>query len=310
MFDSSKFFIKKDCCKQTRECQKVKRTSLLRKYIFEDSILVMPGAHDALTARIVEQAGFKAVTIGGYSASASLLGQPDLSFLTLTEMVDCIHRIVGVVDIPVFTDGDTGHGGVLNVRRTVKEIERAGAAGMFIEDQVFPKRCGHMIGKQVIEKEEMIAKVKAAVDARVDDDFVIMARTDALAVNSLEDAIERANLFRQAGADLIFVEAPITVEQMRVITAQVDAPTLANNVEGGKSPLLSASELEEIGYSTVVFPVAATYAVAKVVGDLMAEIAATGTTAGFGNRMVSFDEFNRLIDLDRLRSLERSYFQP
>jgi carboxyvinyl-carboxyphosphonate phosphorylmutase len=310
MFDSSKYFIQRVCGEQTKECQKVKRTSLLRKYIFEDSILVMPGAHDALTARIVEQAGFKAVTIGGYSASASLLGQPDLSFLTLTEMVDCIHRIVGVVDIPVFTDGDTGHGGVLNVRRTVKEIERAGAAGMFIEDQVFPKRCGHMIGKQVIEKEEMIAKVKAAVDARVDDDFVIMARTDALAVNSLEDAIERANLFRQAGADLIFVEAPITVEQMRVITAQVDAPTLANNVEGGKSPLLSASELEEIGYSTVVFPVAATYAVAKVVGDLMAEIAATGTTAGFGNRMVSFDEFNRLIDLDRLRSLERSYFQP
>ena len=310
MFDSSKFFIQRVCCEQTKERQKVKRTSLLRKYIFEDSILVMPGAHDALTARIVEQAGFKAVTIGGYSASASLLGQPDLSFLTLTEMVDCIHRIVGVVDIPVFTDGDTGHGGVLNVRRTVKEIERAGAAGMFIEDQVFPKRCGHMLGKQVIEKEEMIAKVKAAVDARVDDDFVIMARTDALAVNSLEDAIERANLFRQAGADLIFVEAPITVEQMRVITAQVDAPTLANNVEGGKSPLLSASELEEIGYSTVVFPVAATYAVAKVVGDLMTEIAATGTTAGFGSRMVSFDEFNRLIDLDRLRSLERSYFQP
>ena len=288
----------------------MKRTSLLRKYIFEDAILVMPGAHDALTARIVEQAGFKAVTIGGYSASASLIGQPDLSFLTLTEMVDCIHRIVGVVDIPVFTDGDTGHGGVLNVRRTVKEIERAGAAGMFIEDQVFPKRCGHMLGKQVIEKEEMIAKVKAAVDARVDDDFVIMARTDALAVNSLKDAIERANLFRQAGADLIFVEAPITVEQMRVITAQVDAPTLANNVEGGKSPLLSASELEEIGYSTVVFPVAATYAVAKVVGDLMAEIASTGTTAGFSNKMVSFDEFNHLIGLDRLRALERSYSQP
>ena len=288
----------------------MKKTSLLRKYILEDSILVMPGAHDALTARIVEQAGFKALTIGGYPASASLLGQPDLSFLTLTEMADCVRRIVGVIDIPVFTDGDTGHGGVLNVRHTVKEIERTGAAGMFIEDQIFPKRCGHMLDKQVIEKEEMIAKVKAAVDARVDGDFVIMARTDALAVNGLEDAIERANLFRQAGADLIFVEAPTTVEQMRAITAQVDAPTLANNIEGGKSPLLSATELEEIGYSTVVFPVASTYAVAKVVGDLMAEIAATGTTAGFSDRMVSFDEFNRLIELDRLRSLERSYFQP
>ena len=181
---------------------------------------------------------------------------------------------------------------------------------MFIEDQIFPKRCGHMLDKQVIEKEEMIAKIKAAVDARVDGDFVIMARTDALAVNGLEDAIERANLFRQAGADLIFVEAPTTVEQMRAITAQVDAPTLANNIEGGKSPLLSATELEEIGYSTVVFPVASTYAVAKIVGDLMAEIAATGTTAGFSDRMVSFDEFNRLIGLDRLRSLERNYFQP
>lgn len=286
----------------------MKKTSLLRKYILEDSILVMPGAHDALTAKIVGQAGFKAVTIGGYSASASLLGLPDLSFLTLTEMVDCIHRIVDVVDIPVFTDGDTGHGGVLNVRRTVKEVERTGAAGMFIEDQVFPKRCGHMLDKQVIEKQEMIAKVKAAVDARVDDDFVIMARTDALAVNGLEDAIDRANLFFQAGADLIFVEAPTTIEQMRMITARVDAPLLANNIEGGKSPLLSASDLEKIGYNTVVFPVAATYAVAKAVGDLMTELAATGTTAGFSKQMVSFDEFNDLIGLDSLRSLERNYF--
>ena len=287
----------------------MKKTSLLRKYIIEDSILVMPGAHDALTAKIVEQSGFKALTIGGYSASASILGKPDLSFLSLTEMADCVRRIVDVVDIPVFTDGDTGHGNVLNVRHTVKEIERTGAAGMFIEDQVFPKRCGHMLDKQVIETSEMIAKVKAAVDARVDDDFVIMARTDALAVNGLEDAIERSNLFVEAGADLIFVEAPITIEQMRMITAQIDAPTLANNIEGGKSPLLSATELEKIGYNTVVFPVAATYAVAKVVGDLMTELATTGTTAGFISQMVSFDEFNDLIGLDHLRSLERKYFQ-
>ena len=286
----------------------MKKTSLLRNYILEDAILVMPGAHDALTAKIVEQAGFKAVTIGGYSASASLLGLPDLSFLSLTEMVDCVRRIVDVIDIPVFTDGDTGHGGVLNVRHTVKEIERTGAAGMFIEDQVFPKRCGHMLDKQVIDKQDMVAKIKAAVDARVDDDFIIMARTDALAVNGLEDAVERSNLFAQAGADLIFVEAPTTLEQMRKITAQIDAPLLANNIEGGKSPLLSATELEKIGYNTVVFPVAATYAVAKVVGNLMAELAATGTTAGFSNQMVSFDEFNDLIGLEHLRSLERNYF--
>jgi 2,3-dimethylmalate lyase len=287
----------------------MKKTSLLRKYIIEDSILVMPGAHDALTAKIVEQSGFKALTIGGYSASASILGKPDLSFLSLTEMADCVRRIVDIVDIPVFTDGDTGHGNVLNVRHTVKEIERTGAAGMFIEDQVFPKRCGHMLDKQVIEKPEMVAKVKAAVDARVDDDFVIMARTDALAVNGLEDAIERGNLFAEAGADLIFIEAPTTIEQMQMITAKINAPTLANNIEGGKSPLLSATELEKIGYNTVVFPVAATYAVAKVVGDLMTELATYGTTAGFSNQMVSFDEFNDLIGLDHLRSLERKYFQ-
>jgi methylisocitrate lyase len=288
----------------------MKKTSLLKKYILEESILVMPGAHDVLTARIVEQARFKALTIGGYSASASLLGQPDLSFLTLTEMVDCVHRIVDVVDIPVFTDGDTGHGGVLNVCRTVREIERTGAAGMFIEDQVFPKRCGHMLDKQVIDKQEMVAKVKAAVDARVDDDFVIMARTDALAVNGLEDAIDRANLFSQAGADLIFIEAPTSIEQMQAINNQVDAPTLANNIEGGKSPLLSVEELEKIGYNIVVFPVSATYAVAKAVADLMAQIATTGTTAGFTDRMFSFEQFNNLVGLDQLRSQERTYFKP
>jgi 2,3-dimethylmalate lyase len=303
------FFIHKVCYEQIKEFKRMKKTSLLKKYILEDSILVMPGAHDALTAKIVAKAGFKALTIGGYSASASLLGQPDLSFLTLTEMVDCINRIVDVADIPVFTDGDTGHGGVLNVHRTVKEIERTGAAGMFIEDQVFPKRCGHMLDKQVIDKQEMIAKIKAAVDARIDDDFVIMARTDALAVNGLSDAVKRANLFALAGADLIFVEAPTTIEQMRVITAQVDAPLLANNIEGGKSPVISAKELEKIGYSTVVFPVAATYAVTKAVQDLMSELAAKGTTEGFKGRMVSFDEFNHLMDLDSLRSLERNYYK-
>jgi len=287
----------------------MKKTSLLKNYIIEDSILIMPGAHDALTAKIIEQSGFKALTIGGYSASASILGKPDLSFLSLTEMADCVRRIVDIVNIPVFADGDTGHGNVLNVRNTVKEIERTGAAGMFIEDQVFPKRCGHMLDKQVIDKPEMVAKIKAAVDARVDDDFVIMARTDALAVNGLEDAIERGNLFAEAGADLIFIEAPITTEQMYRITAQVNAPTLANNVEGGKTPLLSATELEEIGFNTVVFPVAATYAIAKVVGDLMSELVNTGTTADFCKHMVSFDEFNNLMGLDHLRSLERKYFQ-
>lgn len=287
----------------------MKRTTLFRKYILDEEILIMPGAHDALTARIIERAGFPAVTMGGYSASASLLGRPDISLLTLTEMIDCYARVADAVEVPVFVDGDTGYGGVLNVRRTVKEIERTGAAGMFIEDQVFPKRCGHMEGKQVVEAEEMVAKIKAAVDARVDDDFVIMARTDALAIHGVDNAVERGNLYRRAGADLIFVEAPCSIEQMRTITTDIEAPNMANMIEGGKSPLLSAPELQAIGYSSVVFPVAATYAVAKAATLLMAEIKKAGTTAGFGDRMLSFDEFNRLIGLEEMRGLENGYYK-
>jgi methylisocitrate lyase len=287
----------------------MKKTSLLKKYINDEEILIMPGAHDVLSARIIETAGFKTLTMGGYSASASLLGQPDVSLLSLTEMVDCYRRLAEAVDIPLFVDGNTGFGGVLNVRRTVKEFERAGAAGMFIEDQVFPKRCGHMEGKQVIETEEMVAKVKAAVDARLDEEFVIMARTDALAVKGLEEAIERGNLYSDAGADMIFVEAPRTVEEMRIITSGIKVPTLANNIEGGKSPLLSAQELQKIGYAVVVFPVAATYAMARAVGDLMVEIKKFGTSKGFLDRMLQFDEFNQLIKLHEIRSLESRFYR-
>jgi 2-methylisocitrate lyase-like PEP mutase family enzyme len=285
----------------------MKKTKLFKQYILSDDILVMPGAHDSLCARIIEAAGHQALTMGGYSISASLLGRPDVSLLTLTEMADCYRRVADLVDIPLFVDGDTGFGGVLNVRRTVKEYERAGAAGMFIEDQVFPKRCGHMKDKQVIPTHEMVAKVKAAVDARVDDDFVIMGRTDALAVNGLEDAIERGNRYRMAGADLIFVEAPTSVDQMQAITSGVEAPTLANNIEGGRSPVLSARELQKIGYSAVVFPVAASYAVAEAIKKLMLEIKTAGTTDGFRDRMLDFDQFNELIGLEDLRRLEKGF---
>ncbi len=285
----------------------MKKTSLLKKYILEDDILVMPGAHDVLCARIIAKSGFKALTMGGFSVSAALLGQPDVSLLTLTEMADCYRRVADAVELPLFVDGDTGFGGVLNVRRTVREMEKAGVAGMFIEDQVFPKRCGHMAGKEVIAPQEMVAKVKAAVDTRVDPDFIIMARTDALAVNGLEDAVERGNLYRRAGADLIFVEAPTSVEQMKAITSGVDAPTLANNIEGGLSPLLSAAELQEIGYSAVVYPVAATFAMARSILDLMGEIKTTGTSRGFLDRMLDFGQFTRLVGLEDLRRIERRY---
>lgn len=285
----------------------MKNTTLLKRYINEPEILIMPGAHDALTAHIIASCGFKAFTVGGYSVSASLLGKPDVSLLTLTEMAECVARMVDAANLPVLADGDTGHGGVLNVIRTVKEMERAGAAGLFVEDQLFPKRCGHMEGKQVVERQEMVAKIKAAVDARVDQDLVIMARTDALATHGLEEAIERGNLYREAGADLIFVEAPQSIEEMRRINDEIEAATLANNLEGGKSPLLSAKELEEIGYNVVVFPVSATYAIAKTIRELMEEIKNRGTTANFLERMTTFADFNRLIGLESLRGLERYY---
>jgi len=277
--------------------------------IMDKEILVMPGAYDATSARIIEKAGFKSVTLGGYPTSACLLGRPDLSLLTLPEMVNHTRNIAEAVDVPVFTDGDTGHGNTLNVMRTVREMEKAGAAGMFIEDQLFPKRCGHMEGKQVIEADDMVAKLKAAVDARMDQDFVIMARTDALGVNGIDDAIERANRYHAAGADLIFVEAPTTREQMLRINREVNAPTMVIQLEGGKTPMMTAKELEEIGYNVVVYPISALYAAAWAVKQLMDELMAKGTTAGFMDRMTYFHDFNELMDLNNLRKKESSFYE-
>ncbi len=287
----------------------MRRTTRLKELILAPEILVMPGAHDSLVARIIERMGFQAVTLGGYPATANLLGKPDVSLLSMTEMVEYTRRICGAVDIPVFTDGDTGYGNVTNVFRTVKEMERAGAAGMFIEDQVFPKRCGHMEGKQVIPAEEMVAKIKAALDARTDPDFVLMARTDALAVYGIDEAIRRGNLYRETGANLIFIEAPQTIEDMKKINREIAAPTLANNVEGGKSPLLTAKELESIGYNVAVFPISSTYCIAKAVTDLMKELKEKGTTKSFLDRMITFTSFNELVGLPDIRKKEESYLK-
>jgi carboxyvinyl-carboxyphosphonate phosphorylmutase len=287
----------------------MKKTALLRKHILDPEILVMPGAHDALSARIIEKAGFKALAIGGYPATAALMGKPDISFLTLPEMVEHLARLTDTVDIPILVDGNTGHGGVLNVARTVREFERAGAAGLFIEDQIFPKRCGHMEGKQVVGREDMVAKIKAALDARKDSDLVLTARTDALAVLGVDEAIERGNLYREAGADVIFVEAPRSVEEMRRINREVEAPTLANMVEGGKTPFLPARELESVGYNLVIYPVSATYAAARAVTDLMEELKRKGTTAGFSDRMWQFSEFSEFIGLEEFRRQERRYLE-
>ena len=287
----------------------MKKTTLLKKLILDEEILVMPGAYDALSARIVELAGFKTVTMGGYAASAALLAKPDVSLLTLTEMVNQTRYIVDAVDIPVFVDGDTGHGNATNVARTVKEFENAGAAGLFIEDQVFPKRCGHMEGKQVISVDEMIIKIKAAVDARSDDDFIIMARTDALAVYGIDEAIERGNLYREAGADVIFIEAPHSIDDMRRINREVKAPTSANMVEGGKTPILSAKELQDLGYSIATYPLSSLYAAAWGVRMVIQELSNKGTTSGYMDRMVTFSDFNKLVGLEEIRAKEVYYYK-
>jgi carboxyvinyl-carboxyphosphonate phosphorylmutase len=287
----------------------VKKTTRLKQLILAEEILVMPGAYDALSAKIVEQAGFQAVTLGGYPTSATLLAKPDVALLSLTEMVRHTQYLVDAVDIPVFADGDTGHGNATNVARTIKEFEKAGVAGLFIEDQVFPKRCGHMEGKQVIPTGEMVVKLKAALDARTDPDLVIMARTDALAIHGLDAAIERANCYREAGADLIFIEAPPSVEDMRRITREVNAPTMANMIEGGRTPLLTPAELQAIGYDVVVSPLAALYAAAWAVRRVMEELRASGTTQGCLDRMISFEEFNRLVGLQKIREAEATYYR-
>ncbi len=285
----------------------MRKTTLFKQLIASPEILLLPGVHDALSARIGAQAGFKAMTGGGYSASATLLGQPDTSQLSLTEMADHYARICDVVDVPFFGDGDTGFGNVTNVARTVRMYERAGLAGMFIEDQVFPKRCGHMTGKGVIGAEEMIGKLKAALDARHDPDFVIMARTDANAVNGIDDALERMALYNEVGADLLFVEAPRNVEEMRRICTELDGPNLANMIEGGATPVLSLDELTDIGFAVVTYPVAATFVIAKAMRDFMGYLVSNGTTVGFDNEMFEFEDFNRIIDLKGLRDQEESY---
>jgi len=287
----------------------MKKTTLLKKLILEKEILIMPAAYDAVSGIIIEQVGFKVTTVSGHATSATMLGKPDLSLITLKEMVTHTRNICEAVDIPVLVDGDTGHGNVLNVIRTVKEFEKAGAAGLFIEDQTFPKRCGHLEGKQVISTEEMVAKIKAAVDAREDPDFIIQARTDALATHGIDEAIERANIYRDAGADLLFVEAPTTKEEIIRINKEVNAPTVAIQGEGAKTPMTTAKELEKIGYSVVVYPGSALYAAAWAVKGVMKELLNKGTTKGYMDRMYSFPSFNELMGAEKFLEKESYYLR-
>mgnify|MGYP000876618340 FL=1 len=284
-----------------------KMTTRLRKLLSRNEILVAPGAHDPLVAKIIEKEGFEAVYMTGYGTSASILGQPDVGLLTQTEMAYRAANIVEAVSIPVIADADTGYGNAINVQRTVRLYEKAGVACIQLEDQVAPKKCGHMLGREIISQEEMVGKIKAACDARVDEDLMIMARTDARTNYGIDAAIERGRAYEEAGADIIFIESPESVEEMKKITSSFRVPVLANMLEHGRTPLLSAKELETLGYDLVIFCVASTYVIAKAVTKLMRELKRTGTTVGMLDDMIPFDEFNKLVGLNDIREKERKY---
>ena len=284
----------------------MRTTTQLRNLLEADELIVAPGAADALVARIIEQTGFPALYFTGAGVAYTSVG-PDLGLLGMSEMVSRLEYICEAVSIPVIADGDTGYGNALNVIRTVRAYEKAGAAAIQLEDQVMPKKCGHLAGKQLIEASEMVNKIKSAVDARKDRDFVIVARTDARAVLGLERAIERAQLYREAGADVIFVEAPESVEEMRQLNSKIKAPTLANMVEGGKTPLLPNQKLAEIGYKIVIYPNSAIRVIAKAVSKLMSSLKESGTTQGEFEQMFLFDKVNDIIGLAQWRELEKRY---
>lgn len=270
-------------------------------------IIIAPGCYDALSAKIIDNAGFECAYMTGFGTSAGLLGKPDVGLLSMEEMISNATRIVNAINIPLIADADTGYGNPLNVIRTVKEYEKSGVAAIHIEDQVTPKRCGHMEGKELIQAEEMVQKIKAAVDARDDTNFKIIARTDARAVLGLEEAIRRAKLYREAGADIIFVESPYTVDEFKTISNEINAPLLANMAEGAKSPMLSAKELEELGYKIVIYPVGLLFAAAKAMLSVAKEIKEKGTDREMLNNMTSFKEFNDFIGLPEYNEMSNKY---
>jgi 2-methylisocitrate lyase-like PEP mutase family enzyme len=272
-------------------------------------IVVAPGVYDAFTALVAEQAGFSTLYISGAAIAYTRLGRPDIGLVSMTEVAQTVALIRDRVTAHLIVDADTGYGNALNVRRTVQDFERAGANAIQIEDQDFPKRCGHLDNKAVITSEEMCGKIRAALDARRDRNTLIIARTDAIGVEGFERAIERAEKYRAAGADMLFVEAPKTRDDLsRMATALGGtAPLMANMVEGGKTPPLSAAELEAMGFALVIFPGGIVRAFGRMAGEYYASLAAHGTSAPFRDRMLDFNGLNDLIGTPEMLSLGKRY---
>ena len=282
-------------------------TTTLRELIAQPGIIVAPGAYDCLTAKIIQQSGFPAVYMTGAGTSVARYGFPDLALTSMTEMIANASDITASVEIPVIADADTGYGGLLNVGRTVRKYEQSGVAAIHIEDQEFPKRCGHLDDKRVIPAGDMIPKIKEAVESRTDKDFLIIVRTDALAVTGWDDTMDRCNRYIDAGADVLFVEALRSPEEARQAVESLSVPLLYNFVETGKSPLLSAGELEELGFKIVIFPASNLLLVTAMIQKLMGELREKGTTLGMMDQMVSLEECFELVGLSQMLSVDAKY---
>ncbi len=279
----------------------------LRQMLNENKPLVIPGVFDAIGAKIAEQVGFKAMFQTGYGTSATLFGMPDYGFIGSAETVDNAKRICRAVSVPVIVDADTGYGNALSVWKLVRELEASGASGIFLEDQRWPKRCGHMQGKEVVSQEEYAEKLGAAIDARSSKNFIIVARTDARATEGLDAAIERALNNKKIGADAIFVEAPKSITEMKKIGKSINAPLVANMIEGGATPISSARDLYKMGFKIILYPLSVLFANTFATMNILKELKKTGTTSKFRNKLVSFDQFNQLVELQKFRKLEKKY---
>ena len=269
--------------------------------------LVIPGVYDALGAKIVEKVGFEAMFQTGYGTSATLFGMPDYGFIGSTETVDNARRICRAVSTPVIVDVDTGYGNALTVDKLVRELEVAGASGIFLEDQKWPKRCGHMQGKEVIPKDEYAEKLQAAIDARSNKDFLIVARTDARAIEGLDNAIERGLYYKKIGADVIFIEAPKNIQEMSKIGNAIDAPLVANMIEGGVTPISSVSKLHKMGFKIILYPLSVLFSNTYASLQILRELKRSGSTVKLKKNMVNFDQFNEIVELSKYKKLEKQY---
>lgn len=285
----------------------MKTSTILRQLLRQPGIIVAPGAYDCLTAKLIEREGFPVVYMTGAGTAVTRVGKPDLGFASLTEMLANASAIASTVRVPLIADADTGYGGALNVYRTVQEYERAGVAALHIEDQAFPKRCGHLDGKEVVPLAEMVVKLRAACDARTDEDLVIIARTDALAVTGLDDTLRRCAAYAEAGADVLFVEALRTQEEIDRVRREVDVPLLYNFVEHGKSPLIPVAQLEALGCKIVIFPGSLMLSVCTLAQRILRDIRQHGTTANFLGEMVSVVDLFNLMGMQEALAMDAKW---